>query len=176
LARPFRWANEPPKQSPCGPIQMSRDASQPRAVTIRRPSDADWAGILAVLKTANFDAIGSPEMKEFPLSDCFVAECDGLIIGVGGYRILDREQAKTTLLAVDPEWRGLGIGDRLQQARLDVMKAAGVKAIYTNTDDDAVIAWLERRYGFQRSGDVIPKLHPFGRADRDHWITMVMRL
>lgn len=142
-------------------------------IEIRRPSESDREGILAVLRTANFDAIGSSEMPEFPLSDCFIALAGERIVGVGGYRILDADTAKTTLLAVDPAWRGRGIGTRLQTVRLEVMKAAGVKRIYTNTDDEAVIAWLERRHGFRRSGELIAKLRPFGRADKDHWVNMV---
>jgi N-acetylglutamate synthase-like GNAT family acetyltransferase len=147
--------------------------SNDRSIEIRRPTEADRDAIVAVLRTANFDAIGSREMPEFPLSDCFIALIDGKVVGVGGYRILDADTAKTTLLAVDPAWRGHGVGNRLQAARLDVMKAAGVKRIYTNTDDEAVIAWLERRYRFRRSGELIPKVNAFGRGDRDHWINMV---
>ena len=150
---------------------MGRSDEAP--IEIRRPSESDRAGILAVLRTANFDAVGSSEMPEFPLADCFIAIADGQIVGVGGYRILDADTAKTTLLAVDPAWRGRGVGNLLQARRLDVMKAKGVKRIYTNTDDDAVIAWLERRHGFRRSGEVIAKVHPFGRPDRDHWVNMV---
>ena len=150
---------------------MSR--SEGVEIEIRRPSESDREGILAVLRTANFDAIGSSEMPEFPLSDCFIAVAGKTIVGVGGYRILDADTAKTTLLAVDPAWRGRGIGTRLQTVRLEVMKAKGVKRIYTNTDDDAVIAWLERRHGFRRSGERIAKLRPFGRADKDHWVNMV---
>jgi N-acetylglutamate synthase-like GNAT family acetyltransferase len=142
-------------------------------IEIRRPSESDREEILSVLRTANFDAIGSSEMPDFPLSDCFIAVSGEKIVGVGGYRILDADTAKTTLLAVDPAWRGRGIGTRLQTARLEVMKAAGVKRIYTNTDDEAVIAWLERRHGFRRSGELIAKLRPFGRADRDHWVNLV---
>lgn len=142
-------------------------------IEIRRPSESDREGILAVLRTANFDAIGSSEMPEFPLSDCFVAVAGGRIVGVGGYRILDADTGKTTLLAVDPAWRGRGVGNRLQATRLDVMKASGVRRIFTNTDDDAVIAWLERRHGFRRSGEHIAKLRPFGRPDRDQWVNMV---
>jgi N-acetylglutamate synthase-like GNAT family acetyltransferase len=77
------------------------------AIEIRRPTEADWDGVLAVLSTANFHAIGSSEMPTFPLEDCFVATAEGKVIGVGGYRILDTETAKTTLLAVDPAWRRL---------------------------------------------------------------------
>ena len=151
---------------------MSTDSTDSQ-IEIRRPTDADRKDILAVLRTADFDAIGGPEMPEFPLSDCFVAVMDGKIVGVGGYRILDADTAKTTLLAVDPKCRGRGIGNLLQETRLKVMKGTGVKRIYTNTDDENVIAWLERHYGFRRSGELIPKVSPFGRADMDHWVNMV---
>ena len=152
---------------------MDGQAGTDHEIEIRRPSEADREAILSVLRTAKFDAIGSPEMPSFPLSDCFVAVADGRVVGVGGYRILDTETGKTTLLAVHPAWRGRGVGNMLQKARLDVMMAAGVKTIYTNTDDEAVISWLERHYGFRRSGNLVPKLVPFGRSDKDHWVTMV---
>jgi N-acetylglutamate synthase-like GNAT family acetyltransferase len=142
-------------------------------IEIRRARETDGDAIRAVLKTANFDGIGTAEMPEFPLSDCFVAVAGGNVVGVGGYRILDADTAKTTLLAVHPAWRGGGIGNLLQEARLAFMKAAGVKRIYTNTDDEAVIAWIERHYGFRRSGKLIPKVNPFGRSDRQHWVNMV---
>lgn len=147
---------------------------RPDNLEIRRPTENDWAGILRVLQTANFHAIGCSEMPSFPLSDCFVASVGNVIIGVGGYRILDDLRAKTTLLAVDPAWRGYGIGEMLQEARLDVMRESGATAIYTNTDDDLVIDWLTRKYGFRLTGETIPKTCDFGRSERDHWITLVL--
>lgn len=142
-------------------------------ITIRRPTEKDAGAISAVLKTANFDAVGSPEMPEFPLSDCFVAVVEAKVVGVSGYRLLNAATGKTTLLAVHPAWRGHGIGNMLQEARLEFMRLAGAKRIFTNTDDEAVIAWLERHWGFRRSGELIPKVHPFGRPDKDHWVNMV---
>jgi ribosomal protein S18 acetylase RimI-like enzyme len=149
------------------------DAMNKPTIEIRRPTEADREAIFAVLRTANFHDVGGPEMPEFPLHDCFVAVANGEIVGVGGYRFLDPVTAKTTLLAVHPAWRGRGIGNRLQSARLELMKAAGATRITTNTDDEAVIAWLERHYGFRRSGELIAKVASFGRADKDHWINMV---
>jgi N-acetylglutamate synthase-like GNAT family acetyltransferase len=147
-----------------------------RAIEIRRPTEADWEGILAVLRPANFAAIGSPEMPTFPLSDCFVAIAEGNVIGVGGYKILDADNAKTSLLAVDPAWRKHGVGAMLQEARLAVMRAAGVCRIYTNTDDQSVIDWLTRRYGFRATGQLIPKICPFGDPAKDHWVNLVLEL
>jgi len=146
------------------------------ALKIRRPVQSEWDRILDILKTANFHHIGGPEMPSFPLSDCFVAEFEGAIVGVGGYRILDGTTAKTTLLAVDPEYRHTGAGRALQLARQAYVKAQGAKRLYTNSDDERVINWYRRNFGYELTGKRIPKLAPFGRDDRDEWINMVLEL
>ena len=125
-----------------------------------------------VLQTANFHRIGGIEMAEFPLSDCFVAEFEGRIVGVGGYKVLSPTTAKTTLLAVDPDVGGRGVGKLLQDARFDYLKSIGVRTVTTNTDDPKVIAWLERSYGFRPTGETIPKEENFGKAHIDRWTTM----
>ena len=146
------------------------------AVIIRRPKETDWPRMLEVLETANFHHIGGPEMPSFPLSDCFVAELDGLVIGVGGYRILDATTAKTTLLAVDSRFRGHNVGGALQQARQDYLREQGIKELYTNADDERVVAWYLRLFGYERTGKRIPKEAPFGRSDKDEWINLVTKL
>lgn len=147
-----------------------------KQVQIRRPEAAEWDRIVEILKTANFHHIGGPEMPSFPLSNCFVAEFEGKIVGVGGYRFLDDVTAKTTLLAVDPEYRHTDAGRALQQARQDYVKSKGVKKLYTNSDDERVVAWYRRNFGYKLTGKRIQKLAPFGRADRDEWINMVLEL
>ncbi len=145
-------------------------------LTIRRPEEADWPRMLEVLETANFHHIGGPEMPAFPLSDCFVAELDGLIIGVGGYRILDETTAKTTLLAVDSNYRGHNVGAALQRTRQDYLRDQGIKELYTNADDERVVEWYLRLFGYQRTGKRIPKVAPFGRSDKDEWINLMVKL
>jgi len=142
------------------------------SVTIRRPGEADWPGILEVLEGANFHHIGGPEMPSFPLSDCFVAEVEGQVVGVGGYRILDETRAKTTLLAVDPDYRGYNIGAALQHARQDYLREQGIKELHTNADDERVVAWYLRLFGYERTGERVPKLACFGRKDKDEWISL----
>ena len=146
------------------------------AFEIDRPRESDWPAILAVLEGANFGAIGSSEIPEFPLSDCFVARMDGGIVGVAGYRILSATEGKTTLLAVRPDLRGRNIGSALQEARLDHMKSLGVKRIFTNTDDPRVVRWACRVYGFRETGQIIPKTHPFGNPEVDHWTNLVLEM
>lgn len=139
---------------------------------VRRPVAADEPRILQILEHANYHRIGGTEMAEFPLADCFVAEVAGRIAGVAGYRVLDAQNAKTTLMVVDPAFRGLGVGLVLQKARMDFLRGLGVRLLFTNCDDEAVIAWYERHFGYRRTGGRIPKTEPFGLADKSEWITL----
>ena len=148
----------------------------PPELEIRRPVAAEWPRILEVLETANFHHIGGPEMPSFPLGDCFVAAIEGAVIGVAGYRVLDDTTAKTTLLAVDPKYRGRRAGGALHTARQDYLRDLGIKTLYTNTDDERVIAWYERVFGYISSGERTPKLASFGRCDRQEWIELMVRL
>lgn len=146
------------------------------AVLIRRPLAAEWERVMEILAACNFQPIGGAEMREFPPGDCFVAVLDGMVVGVGGYRIVDGQTARTTLLAVDPEFRSGGIGGRLQQARQDFLKSRGIKTLYTNVDDDRVVRWYEREFGYVATGRRIKKLEPFGRDDRHEWINLKVEL
>ena len=148
----------------------------PPAFEIRRPDEDDWPRMLEVLETANFHHIGGAEMPAFPLSDCFVAVVGGRIVGVGGYRILDSTTAKTTLLAVDPAYRGRAVGAALQQTRQDFLRRRGIKFLYTNVDDERAIAWYGRRFGYKPTGKRTPKVESFGRDDRHEWINLMVEL
>ncbi len=147
-----------------------------RPVQIRRPTEADWPRMLEILEMVNYHRIGGSEMAAFPLSDCFVAEIDGQLAGLAGYRILDTEEAKTTLMAVDPAFRGAGIGLRLQQARMDFLREKGLRRLYTNCDDEQVIRWYARHFGYRPTGARIPKTEPFGLPDQTEWTTIVCDL
>ena len=147
-----------------------------KVVTITRPEPDHWAVILTILKTANFHAIGGAEMPEFPLSECFVALCESRLVGVAGYKILDEKTAKTTLLAVHPDYRRRGIGIQLAQARIECLRNLGIKQVFTNCDNREVISWNERHFGFRKTGKLIPKLEDFGRKDKDHWVNLVAEI
>jgi ribosomal-protein-alanine N-acetyltransferase len=147
-----------------------------QACSIRRPKPPEWGRILEILEASNFHHIGGPEMPSFPLSDCFVAAADDRVIGVAGYRILSETEAKTTLLAVHPDHRGLGIGVRLHRARQDFLKRQGIKTLITNTDDERVVRWYQAHFGYVDTGERIPKLATFGRLDRNEWISLKVEL
>ena len=138
----------------------------------RLPGDRD--PMLSVLETVNMHRVPSPEMDDFDVGRWFVAEVEGDVVGVAGYRIL-RDGAglagKTTLLAVLPEHRELGIGRALQELRMDLMRDAGASRVITNADRPETIAWYERHFGYHRVGEV-EKIHEFGLPDVDRWTTL----
>ena len=148
----------------------------PQREPIIRPArlPEDRAGMLAVLETVNMHHVPSPEMHDFDVGEWYVAERDGTVIGVAGYRLLDRDGevvGKTTLLAVDPREREHGLGRALQELRMGLMREAGARRVITNADRPETIAWYERHFGYRRIGRV-RKAHEFGLPDVDHWTTL----
>ncbi len=135
---------------------------------------ADRTGILCVLETANMHHVPSPEMEDFDVGDWFVAESEGAIVAVAGYRLLELDGAltgKTTLLAVDPAVRGQGLGRSLQTLRMERMAEAGARRVITNADRPETIAWYRRHFGYRVVGSVA-KLHEFGLPEVDRWTTL----
>lgn len=135
---------------------------------------ADRAAMLAVLETANMHRIPSPEMDDFDVGSWYVAEADGAIAGLAGFRLLRTPEGiagKTTLLAVDPERRLSGIGRALQELRMELMRDAGATKVVTNADRPETIDWYRRHFGYRVVGEV-EKLHEFGLPDVDRWTTL----
>jgi len=134
----------------------------------------DRRPMLRVLETVNMHRVPSPEMHDFDVGEWFVAGMGDEVVGVAGYRILRHGQGlagKTTLLAVLPARRELGIGRALQRLRMDLMRDAGATRVITNADRPETIAWYERHFGYRRVGEV-EKLHEFGLPDVDRWTTL----
>jgi ribosomal-protein-alanine N-acetyltransferase len=140
-------------------------------VVYRRAREADWPAIREVLATANFDQVPSPEMPDFDLGRAFVAEHDAALVGVAGYKLDGPGRGKTTLMAVLPDRRGLGIGQVLHELRLISMQRLGCATAITNADLPETISWYERKFGYRTVGHV-PKVHEFGAPDIDQWTTI----
>ena len=141
-----------------------------------RPADppADRAEMLEVLRTANMHHLPSAEMHGLEVGTWHVAEVDGRIVGVSGFDLVGANGylvGKTTLLAVHPDARGLGVGKALQELRMSLMRDAGATKVVTNADRPETIAWYERHFGYVRVGE-LPKLHEFGDPDVKHWTTL----
>jgi ribosomal-protein-alanine N-acetyltransferase len=137
----------------------------------RRARAADRDAIFRVLAFANFHNVPSPEMPKLDLADVFVAEMDGVIVGVAGYTVLGEGRGKTTLMAVDPAFRRYGIGSRLQVLRMRAMREAGCRSVTTNADLPDTISWYKRNFGYREVG-TLAKVHEFGDPQRDHWTTL----
>lgn len=127
--------------------------------------------MLAVLETVNMHHIPSPEMPELDWRCCFVAELDGLVVGMSGYKILSASEGKTTLLAVLPEYRRYGLGMKLQIERMRALLDRGVRLLTTNADRPETIAWYKKHFGYQEIGS-LAKEHEFGLPEVDHWTTL----
>jgi ribosomal-protein-alanine N-acetyltransferase len=113
-------------------------------------------------------------MDDFDVGRWHVAVAGEVIVGVAGFRLLETPAGpvgKTTLLAVDPEARGHGIGRALQELRMELMRDAGAARVITNADRPDTIAWYERHFGYRKIGEV-GKLHEFGLSEVDRWTTL----
>jgi ribosomal-protein-alanine N-acetyltransferase len=137
----------------------------------RRARADELPAVLRVLRFANFDNVPSPEMPAFDLANVFVAEVNGVVVGVAGYALLPDGRGKTTLMAVDPAYRQFGIGARLQELRLLEMRRHGCRTVVTNADLPETISWYKRKFGYREVGS-LPKLHTFGDPNVDHWTTL----
>ncbi len=140
-------------------------------VPIERAHVGDREEILAVLETANMHHVPSEEMPELDLETFFVVRMEGRVVGCAGYKLLGEGEAKTTLMAVDPAFRGYGIGLALQARRMEVLAERGVRRLVTNSDIPETIAWYEKHFGYRRIGS-LAKVHEFGRPDVDTWTTL----
>jgi N-acetylglutamate synthase-like GNAT family acetyltransferase len=135
---------------------------------------SDRGAMLDVLETVNMHRVPSPEMDDFDVGRWYVAESEGRVVGVAGFRLEgpgDAPVGKTTLLAVVPDHRERGIGWALQELRMRRMRDAGAQRVFTNADRPSTIAWYERHFGYRRVGEV-PKLHEFGLPEVDRWTTL----
>lgn len=142
---------------------------------VRKAKAGERDAILRVMKPANMHHVPSPEMEELDLDHFFVAVIDNEVVGAAGFTILPDGNGKTTLLAVLPQYRGLNIGKKLQDARLRAMHARGAHTVTTNADRPETISWYKRWYGYYEVGS-IDKIHSFGDPGVSRWTTLEMNL
>jgi len=149
--------------------------AQSAAFQLRPAVEQDYEAMIDVLRTANMHRIPSPEMPALDWRHCCVAVIEGRVVGMSGYRVLSDDTAKTTLMAVLPEYRGLHIGHALQTWRMRRLRELGIRALVTNADRPETIAWYKKHFGYREVGR-LPKEHEFGRADVDEWTTLQVDL
>lgn len=105
----------------------------------------------------------------------FVAVRNGTILGTASYIPLGPGEAETASLAVDPAARGLGLGYRLQAARLEAMWKNGVTRVRTETDRPETVRWYIEKFGYVQTG-TNPKKHTFSLPDVDEWAVLELDL
>jgi ribosomal-protein-alanine N-acetyltransferase len=144
-------------------------------VVIEKAAAEDKPAIMELLKLANMHYIGSPEMPAISFENYFIAKMAGKVVGFCGYKILSPIAAKTELMVVHPDCRGLGIGFKLQQRRMEDMLDRGISTLTTNTDLPETIKWYQRHFGYRKVG-TLKKIHEFGDPNIDCWTTLEVDL
>jgi N-acetylglutamate synthase-like GNAT family acetyltransferase len=154
---------------------MNFNKDEKMNVVIEKAISKDMPAIMELLKLANMHYIGSPEMPAITYDNYFVAKLDGKVAGFCGYKILSPREAKTELMVVHPDCRGLGIGFGLQQKRMEDMLVKGVRTLTTNSDLPETIEWYRKYFGYRKIGE-LKKINEFGDPKIDHWTTLQVDL
>jgi ribosomal-protein-alanine N-acetyltransferase len=144
-------------------------------LVIEKARPEDRPRIFELIEQANMHNIASPEMPEVSWDNYFVARLDGEVMGFCGYKILSPTEAKTELMVVDRKCRGLGVGYKLQERRMEDMLARGVRTLITNADLPPSIAFYKKHFGYREVG-TLDKVHEFGDPGIDRWTTLEVDL
>ncbi|ABA90143.1 N-acetyltransferase, putative [Syntrophotalea carbinolica DSM 2380] len=140
-------------------------------MTIEKIQEADKPQVMALLKQVNMHYVPSAEMPEISWENYFVVRMKGRVVGFCGYKILSDTEAKTELMAVDRDCRGLGLGLKLQTFRMKEMACRGIKILTTNCDLPKSIAWYKKHFGYEEVGR-LKKVHEYSAPDIDCWTTL----
>lgn len=140
-------------------------------LVIERARPEDRPRIFELLEQANMHHVPSPEMPEVSWENYFVARLDGEVVGFCGYKMSSTTEAKTELMAVDTKCRGLGVGFKLQERRMEDMLSRGCRTLITNADLPATIAFYKKYFGYIEVGKLV-KIHEFGNPDIAQWTTL----
>ena len=94
----------------------------------------------------------SRELVENRLARYVVAELDGRVVGYGGlWMILD--EGHVTNIAVDPDFRGRKLGEKLLRTLMSMCAASGGRKMTLEVRVSNNVAQnLYRKYGFERVG------------------------
>jgi len=125
-------------------------------VLIKPMSEEDIDGVLNI-EEKSFTTPWSREafimeVKKNNLAKYVVAEANGRIVGYGGmWLIID--EGHITNIAVDPEYRGKGIGNLILDGLVNICKEKGIERITLEVRRSNTVAQgLYRKYGFDDCG------------------------
>jgi amino-acid N-acetyltransferase len=109
------------------------DLADGRCVTLRRARAADIDGVRRLLAGQSLTQAGVPDW----IGHFWVAEGDGSVVGTAGLEVYG-SAALLRSVAVDPAWRGTGLGRLVTERALDDARSAGASEVYllTTTAED----------------------------------------
>src|SRR3712207_4548223 len=99
-----------------------------QTVLLRRASDRDLAAVERLLTASSLPLEGVAEN----LASFVVAESGGDLVGVAGLEVCCNN-ALLRSTAVDPAWRGRGVGRQLVERVIAEAEARGIRALYLLT-------------------------------------------
>ncbi len=148
------------------------------AVLIRKMQLSDLEPAMNLL--AKYNMAPTPERSDaersgLSIENSFVAVEGARLAGLASYIIISADRAETASLAVDPAFRGQGVGARLQTARLREMKQRGVRWVRTESDRPETLAWYVRKFAYVEIGKN-PKKHDFSLPDVADWTVLELDL
>src|SRR5918999_4113710 len=110
---------------------MERNTTEAREVTLRRATRRDLPAIERLLVSSGLPTAGVADaLRGFVVA---VSEHDQRIVGVVGLELCCDEYALLRSAAVEPEWRGAGLGRRLVTHVIADAESRGIKALYLLT-------------------------------------------
>jgi len=129
-------------------VTTARETHDVAAVTVRRARTTDVRAIREFVNTYADDRIllskATVTLYE-DVQEFWVAERDGVVSGCGALHVMWEDLAEVRTLAVDPRWRGRGIGHRLLERLLTTARELGVRKVFCLTFEVEFFA----AHGFQ---------------------------
>ncbi len=147
-------------------------------ITIRKMALGDLNDVLSLLAKWNMAPrpdLENAERDSIEIDHAFVALDGDAIVGTASYLALSESVAETASLAVEPAYKGKGVGYRLQMARIEEMKGRGFRTLRTETDRPETINWYIEKFGYRKVG-TNPKKHTFSLPNVDYWTVLELDL
>ena len=127
--------------------------------TIREASIDDVGGILTLIEPLEREGVlvrRSRELLEMEVSRFLVLESDGMVQGcVALYPFPEEKAAEMACLAVHPEFRRRGLGDRLLEAAQALARKKRMKELFVLTT--RAEHWFEERGFVETTPDALPR-------------------
>jgi amino-acid N-acetyltransferase len=108
---------------------MTTESRKDCGATLRHAEATDLAGVLDLLRRAELPTQG---VTAEALRDFIVAEDGGELVGVAGLEVYPAS-ALLRSVAVDPSWRGTGVGRALIERALAISQERGAQDVFLLT-------------------------------------------